>query len=59
MKLGAKRAECGAIIEKVRATKSRQNFSQQMHPIHPNGPNTLILLHFVVFGCIWDRSVAL
>jgi len=45
MKLGAKRAECGAFIAKVRATKSRQNFPQQMHPIHPNGPNTLILLH--------------
>ena len=28
MKLGAKRAECGAFIAKVRATKPYQNFSQ-------------------------------
>jgi len=28
MKLGAKRAECGAFIAKVRATKTYQNFSQ-------------------------------
>jgi len=27
---------------KVRATKSRRNFAQRMHPIHP-------------IGCIWDR----
>ena len=32
-KLGAKRAECA----KVRATKSRRNFLQQMHPINPIG----------------------
>ena len=59
IKLGAKRAECGAIIAKVRATKSHRNFSQQMHPIHPIGPNTHAFLRFVVFGCIWDHSVAL
>ena len=33
-KLGAKWDITGA---KVHATKSRQNFSQQMHPIHPTG----------------------
>ena len=59
MKLGAKRAKCGAITAKVHATKSHQNFSQRMHPIHPIGQNTHVLMRFVVFGCIWDLSVAL
>ena len=59
IKLGAKWAECGAIIAKVRATKSHWNFSQWMHPIHPIGPNTHVLLRFIVFGCTWDRSIAL
>ena len=36
-KLGAKRAECGAIIANVRAIKSHRNFSQQTHLIHPIG----------------------
>src|SRR6185312_7367416 len=43
----------------VRATKSRQNFSQRTHPIHPIGPQYDILVHFVPFGCIRDRLVAL
>ena len=34
-KLGGKRAEQ---VQKVRATKSRQNFSQRTHPIQPIGP---------------------
>jgi len=59
MKLGAKRAECGAFIAKVRATKPYQNFSQWTHPIHPIGPRTHVLLRFVLFGCISDRSVTL
>ena len=33
-KLGAKRAEQ---VQTVRATKSRWNFSQRTHPIHPIG----------------------
>ena len=49
----------GAINAKVCATKSRQMFSQQTHPIHPIGPQTHLLLRFVVFGSISDRSVAL
>ena len=32
------RCETGRTSAKVRATKSRRNFSQQMHPIHPVGP---------------------
>ena len=31
--LGAKRAE---LVQKVHATKSRRNFSQRTHPIHPH-----------------------
>ena len=55
IKLGAKRVECGALAAKVRATKSHRNFSQRTHPIHPIGPKTTVSVHFVVFGCIWDR----
>ena len=36
---------------KVRATKSCRNFSQRTHPIHPIGPKTDILQHFILFGC--------
>ena len=40
----------GAISAKVRATKSHQNFSQGMHPIHPVSPK-------LMFGCILDSFV--
>src|SRR6185312_13111756 len=32
------RCKIGQIRAKVRATKSRRNFSQRTHPIHPIGP---------------------
>ena len=32
------RCKTGRTSAKVRATKSRRNFSQQTHPIHPIGP---------------------
>ena len=32
------RCKTGRTSAKVRPTKSRRNFSQQMHPIHPIGP---------------------
>ena len=32
------RCEMGRTSAKVRATKSRRNFSQRTHPIHPIGP---------------------
>ena len=32
------RCKTGRTTAKVRATKSRRNFSQQTHPIHPIGP---------------------
>ena len=34
-------------------------FSQRKYPIHPIGPQTLLLLRFVVFWFISDRSVSL
>ena len=47
----------GLINAKVHATKSRQNFSLRTHPIHTMEPKTHVLLHFVMFGCIWDGFV--
>jgi len=47
----------GAINAKVHATKSRRNFSLRTHPIQTMGPNTHVLMHFVMFGCIWDGFV--
>src|SRR6185369_13391925 len=32
--------------------KSHWKFSQRMHPIHPIGPKTPVLVCFIVFGCI-------
>src|SRR6185436_10387684 len=53
------RCKTGRTSAKVRATKSHRNFSPQKHPIHRVGPKTDILVHFALFGCIRDRSVAL
>ena len=49
----------GRTSAKVRATKSRQNFLQPTHPIHPIEPKTDVLVRFVPFGLIQDRLVAL
>src|SRR4026208_1712592 len=49
------RCKTGRTSTKVRATKSRRNFSQRTHPIHPIGPEIDVLVHFVLFGCIQDR----
>src|SRR4029079_8945665 len=46
------RCKMGRTSAKVRATKSRRNFSQRMHLIHPIGPKTDVLVRFVLFGCI-------
>ena len=53
------RCKTGLTSAKVRAMKSRQNFSQGTHSIHPIGPKTDVLVCFVLFGCILDRLVAL
>ena len=49
----------GRTSAKVRATKSRLNFSQRMHPILPIGPLIDVLVRFILLGCIRDRLVAL
>ena len=53
------RCKTGRTSAKVCATKSRRNFLQRTHPIHPIGPYTAVLVRFVLFGCIRDRLVAL
>ena len=53
------RCKTGRTSAKVRATKSRQEFSQQTHPIHSIGPKTHVLVRFVLFACIRDHLVAL
>src|SRR4026207_1241385 len=49
----------GRTSAKVRATKSRRNFLQRTHPIHPIGPKTDVLVRFVLFECTRDHLVAL
>src|SRR6185436_9856275 len=49
----------GRTSAKVRDTKSQRNFSPRINPIHPIGPQTHILVCFLLFGCIRDRLVAL
>src|SRR6185503_6701324 len=53
------RCKTGRTSVKVRATKSRRNFSQRTQLIHPIGPSIDILVCFVIFGCIWERLDAL
>src|SRR6185369_18048873 len=48
----------GRTSAKVRAMKSRQNFLQRTPQIHPIRPQTDVLVHFVLFGCIYGRLVA-
>jgi hypothetical protein len=49
----------GRTSAKVRSTKLRRNFSQRTHPMHPIGPQTDVLVRFVLFVCIRDHLVAL
>src|SRR6185437_11883782 len=49
----------GRTSANLRATMSRQNFSQRTHPIHPIWPETDVLVHFVPFGRIQDHLVLL
>ena len=51
--LGAKRAE---LVQKFVARSRVGIFLLRTHPI---GPKTNVLVHFVLFGCIWERLVAL
>ena len=50
------RCKTGRTGTEVRATKSRRNFSQWTHPIHPIRPETHIFVrsyNFGAFGTIW------
>ena len=47
--------QSGAINAKVRATKSHLNLSLRTRPIHTIGPQTHVLVCFVMFGCTRDR----
>ena len=50
------RCKTGRISVKVRETKSHRIFSQRMHPIHPIGPYTDVLVHSYylgAFGTVW------
>src|SRR6185437_5303394 len=53
------RCKMGRTSAKVRETKSHRNFSQRTHPIHPIGPKTDVLEHFLLFGFIQDCLLAL
>src|SRR6185312_15478320 len=50
------RCKTGRPSAKVRATKSRRNLSQRTHPILAFGPKTDVLVHFVLFGCIFATN---
>ena len=51
------RWKTGRTSAKVRAAKSRRNFSQRTHPIHSIGPKTDVLVrpsyHLCAFGTVW------
>jgi hypothetical protein len=55
----------GAINGQVSATKSRRNFSQRTHPIHPIGPQTHVLgrfglfRYYTIFGAKWAKLMPL
>ena len=53
------RCKTGWTTAKVCATKTRGYFLQRTHSIRPIGPQTDVLVHFGLFGCIRDRLVAL
>ena len=54
-KLDAKRVELVQLMQKFLPRSPTRILSQRMHPIHPIGPSTNVLLRFIPFGCIWDR----
>jgi hypothetical protein len=51
-RISVQNGQTGAINAQVRATKSYQNFSQQTHPIHPNGLQTYVLGRFGPFSLL-------
>ena len=54
------RCKPGRTVEinaKVRAAKSRRNFSQQRHPIHAIGSQTHVLVHFIMVWVHLDHFI--
>ena len=50
------RCKTGRTSAKVRATKSRRNFSQRTHPIHPLDPKQMfwyVSYYLGAFGTVW------
>jgi hypothetical protein len=47
----------GTINAKAHAMKSRGNITLRTQLIHTIGPQTHVLVRFIVFGCICDRFV--
>ena len=54
-KTRCKMGQLVAINAKVRATKSRKNFSKLTLPIHTIAPYAHVFMRFFPFGCIWDH----
>ena len=52
-----KTGRTGAINAKVRAMKSCRNFSQRTHLTDPIVPQTIVIVHFIHFGCVSDHFV--
>ena len=50
------RCKTGRTSAKIHATKLRRNFLQRTRPIHPVGPKTDVLVHLVLFGCIFATN---
>ena len=47
------RCKTGRTSAKVRATKSRRNFSKLRHPIHPTGPKIMFWCISYYLGAFW------
>ena len=56
-KLGAKWAELVQLLQKFMPRSRIETFRDERTRTTPWDPKLMILLHFVMFGCIWERFV--
>ena len=56
-KTRSKMGRTGTINANVHAMKSQRNFTQRTQLIHTIGPQTHVLVRFIMLRCIWDRFV--